>query len=131
MSDFPGPHDVDADLALDVFAAQLRLEHRDATEQAEAIAARLQALLPHLTTRTNQGSWLLRSTALKSLRVVLGADHYELLVDGPHVHYRTAHHVGGIDLSHQDWPQDQWIAQLKASLANLSGQLGSHTGSTL
>lgn len=47
--------DPDADLSLDVYAAQLRLHHRDAAAQTEALAARVEQLVPHLTAPPRAG----------------------------------------------------------------------------
>jgi len=118
------PDGLDADLALDVFAANLRLDHHDALEQAERLATRLQQLLPHLTRRTDQRRWLFGRPALSQLRVRLGSEHFDLVVQDGQVHYRTVHHVSGVDLAHQDLAQDEWIQRLMEALSTQSGRVG-------
>ena len=124
MASIFDPVGLDADLALDVFAAKLRLDHQGALEQAEGIAVRLQQLLPHLTRRTDQRRWPFGRATLGQLRVRLGGEHFELVVQDGQVHYRTVHHVGGVDLAHHDLPQDEWIRRLMEALSAQSGQVG-------
>ncbi|WP_407542758.1 hypothetical protein Q0M94_21825 (plasmid) [Deinococcus radiomollis] len=114
----PGIHD--EDLALDVFAAQLLLDHRDAPLQAERIVSRLMALFPQLCERTDARSWLFGKPSLGVFRVRMGNDHFELQVDRGRVEYRTVHHVGGVDLSRHVLPQEQWLQQLMAAVASQS-----------
>lgn len=118
------PDGLDADLALDVFAAQLRLSHQDALEQAEQIAARLTRLLPQLSTRTDRRRWPLGRPGLSSLRVRLGSDHFDLQVERGQVRYRTVHHVSGVDLGYQELSQDEWLRCLMAALTAQAGQVG-------
>lgn len=118
------PDGSDADLALDVFAAKLRLDHHDALEQAERLVMRLQQLLPHLTQRTDQRRWPFGRPVLSQLRVRLGSEHFDLVVQDGQVHYRTVHHVSGVDLAHHDLPQDEWIRRLMEVLSAQSGQVG-------
>ncbi|WP_189092693.1 hypothetical protein [Deinococcus ruber] len=125
------PGGLDEDLALDVFAANLRLEHHGALEQAEQLAARLQQLLPHLTHRTDQRRWPFGRPALARLRIKLGGDHFDLLVQNGQVHYRTVHHVSGVDLAHQELRQDEWIRLLLEALAAQSAQVGQSARSLL
>ena len=118
------PDGPDADLALDIFAANLRLDYHDALEQAERLATRLQQLLPHLTRRTDQRRWPFGRPVLGQLRVRLGSEHFDLVVQDAQVHYRTVHHVGGVDLAHHEWSQDEWICRLMDALSTQSGQVG-------
>ena len=124
MSSTFDPPGLDADLALDVFAATLRLEHQDALKQAERLATRLQQLLPHLTRRTDQRRWPFGRPTLGQLRVQLGGEHFDLVVQDAQVHYRTVHHVGGVDLAHHDLTQDEWVRRLMDALSAQSGQVG-------
>ena len=124
MASSSDPGGLDEDLALDVFAANLRLDHQDALEQAERVATRLQQLLPHLTRRTDQRRWPFGRSSLGQLRVMLGGEHFDLVVQDGQVHYRTVHHVSGMDLAHQDVPQDEWISLLMKALAAQSSQVG-------
>ncbi len=117
------PVGLDDDLALDVFAANLRLAHHDELEQTERLATRLQQLLPHLTRRTDQRRWPFGHSTLHQLRVKLGDDHFDLVVQDKQVHYRLVHHVSGVDLAHQELPQDEWIRLMMKALAALSGQV--------
>ncbi|MGY2895548.1 hypothetical protein [Deinococcus sp. UYEF24] len=118
------PDGLDADLALDVFAAQLRLSHQGALEQAERIATRLTELLPHLSTRTDQRRWPLGRPSLSGLRVRLGSEHFDLQVEHGQVRYRTVHHVSGVDLGHQELSQDEWLTRLMSALTAQAGQGG-------
>jgi len=131
MSSAFDPNGLDADLALDVFAASLRLDHHDSLEQAERLSTRLQQLLPHLTRRTDQRRWPFGRPTLKQLRVQLGSEHFDVVVQEGQVHYRAVHHVSGVDLAHHDLPQDEWIRRLMETLSTQSEQVGRSVGSLL
>ena len=85
--------------ALDLAAAEVRLDSTDTHALIEALAARLEEALPRLA-------------AVERIEVSLGEERFELVQDRGGFHCLRHRVVRGITLKREELPVSQWIVEL-------------------
>ena len=76
---------------------------------ADALGERLQASVT--------GGRFRKSSAYRSVRIAVGDEHFEALVEGSSLRCVVAHQSGGIRIRSETLATDEWISRLVASLA--------------
>ena len=77
---------------------------------ADALGERLQTTLA--------GGHFRKSSEYRSVRIVVGDEHFEAAVEGASLHCGVAHLSGGIRIRNEALDTNEWINRLVGSLAN-------------
>jgi hypothetical protein len=108
------PTDQDFDLS----AAGLRADGTDLRISVEALASKLEASLPGRARVERRGGGLLGRgpKRVRTVRVELGGNGYQLTVADDRVEGFRERQVGGISIKREPLAPDQWVAALTADL---------------
>ncbi len=100
--------------ALDLAAAEVRLDSADTHALIEALAARLEEALPRLTAvrRRRVGGFRSKQTEVERIEVELGEERFELVQARGAFQCLRHRVVRGITLKRDELPVAQWIVEL-------------------
>ena len=100
--------------ALDLAAAEVRLDSADTHALIEALAARLEDSLPRLTAvrRRRVGGFRSKQTEVERIEVELGDERFELVQARGGFQCLRHRVVRGITLKRDELPVAQWIVEL-------------------
>jgi hypothetical protein len=100
--------------ALDLAAAEVRVDRTDVHALIEALAIRLEDSLPRMTAvkRRRVGGFRSKQSEIERIDVALNDERFELTAD--HGSFRCTRHrvVRGITLKRDELPVNQWIGEL-------------------
>ena len=107
-----------SDETFDLSAAGLRADGTDLRISLEVLAGKLEQSLPGHTRVERRGNGLLGRgpKRVRKLRVELGANCYQLTVDGDHFEGFCERQVGGISIKREPLDPSRWVAALSADL---------------
>jgi hypothetical protein len=110
----PMPTEQDFDLS----AAGLRADGTDLRISLEVLAGKLEQTLPGRARVERRGGGLLGrgEKRVRSVRVELGGNCYQLTVNGDRVESFCERRVGGISIKREPLDPDAWVAALTADL---------------
>jgi hypothetical protein len=100
--------------ALDLAAAEVRVDSADTHALIEALAARLEESLPRLAAvrRRRVGGFRSKQTEVERIEVVLGDERFELAQPRGGLQCTRHRVVRGITLKRDELPIGQWISEL-------------------
>jgi hypothetical protein len=100
--------------ALDLAAAEVRLDSADTHALIEALAGRLEEALPRLTAvrRRRVGGFRSKQTEVERIEVELGEERFELVQARGDFQCLRHRVVRGITLKRDELPVAQWIVEL-------------------
>jgi hypothetical protein len=100
--------------ALDLAAAEVRLDTTDTHALIEALAARLEEALPRLAAvrRRRVGGFRSKQTEVERIEVSLGEERFELVQDRGGFQCLRHRVVRGITLKREELPVAEWIVEL-------------------
>jgi len=102
---------------LDVAAASLRADNRDVQMLLKLLVRQLADALGERLTVERKGRGLLKKTEeVRSVRVVMGDDQYEAVVEGSGLATTIGRVSGGIRIRSEKVGVDEWIRRLLAAL---------------
>ncbi|MGC8498049.1 MAG: hypothetical protein ACP5OV_00915 [Acidimicrobiales bacterium] len=104
------------DLAL--AASALRANATDVQVLLRALVDGLADALGERLQTTVTGGHLRKSSDYRSVRIAVGDEHFEALVDGASLRCVIAHLSGGIRIRSETLAPDEWIDRLVASLGS-------------
>jgi hypothetical protein len=118
--------------ALDLAAAEVRLDSTDTHALIEALAARLEESLPRLATvrRRRVGGFRSKQTEVERIEVSLGDERFELVADRGGVQCLRHRVVRGITLKRDELPVDRWVLELVDEVTRTAA-VGEHARITL
>ncbi len=104
--------------ALDLAAAEVRVDHADTHALIEALATRLEQSLPRLAAvrRRRVGGFRSKQTEVERIEVVLGDERFELVAARSGLECTRHRVVRGITLKRDQLPIAQWITELVAEV---------------
>ncbi|MHB8241936.1 MAG: hypothetical protein ACYDHN_08095 [Solirubrobacteraceae bacterium] len=104
--------------SFDVAAAGLRGDGAELSSSVEALASKLEQALPGRARVQRQGGGLLGrgKKRVREVLVELGANRYQLAVDGERVQGFRERQVGGIAIKREPLDPSQWLAALTEDL---------------
>ena len=104
----------DPGLALDLAAAEVRVDSADTRALIEALAARLEESLPRLAVvrRRRIGGFRSKQTEVERIEVELGDERFELVAARGGFQCLRHKVVRGITLKREELPVAQWIVEL-------------------
>ena len=115
-------YDEDPSMQVDILAAALRSDKKEAVSTVEFLAKKFEAILPDHTTIV-RGGWLLSSEKpVKELKVAFDEFHYQLNVDKKFVTGREMKLVRGVVLKTREISLDEWINRVAQELAALAAK---------
>lgn len=102
----------------DLSAAGLRADGSDLKVSVEVLASKLEQSLPGRTRVQRRGGGLLGrgEKRVRELLVELGANRYQLAVDGDRLESFRERQVGGIAIKREAMAPDEWVAALTEDL---------------
>jgi hypothetical protein len=102
----------------DLSAAGLRVDGADLKISVEVLASKLEQSLPGCTHVERRGTGLLGrgEKRVRKVQVELGANRYQLTVDGERIDASRERQVGGISIKREPLGPDEWVAALTAEL---------------
>ncbi len=102
----------------DLAAAGLRGDGAELARSVEVLASKLEQALPGRASVERRGGGLLGRGAkrVRTVRVELGSNCYQLAVDGDRVEGFRERNVGGIAIKREPLSTDEWLAALTADL---------------
>jgi hypothetical protein len=105
--------------ALDLAAAEVRVDSADTHALIEALAARLEESLPRLAAvrRRRVGGFRSKQTEVERIEVVLGDERFELAQARGGLQCTRHRVVRGITLKRDELPIGQWISELVEEVA--------------
>ena len=100
--------------ALDLAAAEVRLDRTDMHAMVEALALRLEDALPRMAVvrRRRVGGFRSKQTEVESINIVLGDQRFELAQTRGGFQCTRHTVVRGITLKREELPVAQWIQEL-------------------
>jgi hypothetical protein len=118
--------------ALDLAAAEVRMDSADTRALVEALAARLEEALPRLAAvrRRRVGGFRSRRTEVERIEVALGEERFELIADRGGLQCLRHRVVRGITLRREELPMAQWLAEL-VERVTATAAVGEQARSTL
>ncbi len=107
-----------AEEVFDLSAAGLRADGTDLRVSVEVLASKLEQSLPGRTRVQRRGGGLLGrgEKRVRELLVELGANRYQLAVDGERLESFRERQVGGIAIKREAMAPDEWVAALTEDL---------------
>jgi hypothetical protein len=108
----------ETELDVDLLAAALRADAADHEQFAEALATKLEMLLPARTRVVRRRAGLMGSKRARSVTLRLDAVELELRADQAGIEPLVASVSGGIVLKRERVELDEWVRRLSAALAD-------------
>jgi hypothetical protein len=113
--------DLDPALQVDVLAAALRLDHREARDLLEFLAQKLEQSLPQATTVTRSGGLFAKEHPVKEILVRFDDYHYQIIREKHgSLTAKVLKLVRGVVLKTTEISVDQWTEEIAQHLAHLA-----------
>lgn len=107
---------MDASFDLEMAAASLRADGGDIHVLVKVLVDQLSdALGPRLQVERGGGRFR-KGDQIKSIRVLMGDDEFDAVIDGPALRCSVGHQSGGIRIRNESLSVDAWIARLLGAL---------------
>ena len=109
-----GPADDSYDLSL--AAASLRSNSADVHVLLKALSSELSDTLGERLQMEHVGGRFRKSDVIASVRIAMGNDTFEAVIEGPVLHCSVGHSSGGIRIRSETVEMNEWIVRLLGAL---------------